>query len=327
MITFVYTTCRKDPKFQWFVDSLYNEVTAESFDSSKLQIVLVDFELQYDESRKDTMKAIIDNRFEFIHVSSKPSPWQGKYRVTSKDCFSASLARNTGICYAKHSYVVFVDDLSVLSPGSFKNIVEYSKEQLIVAFSYKKVWDLEVEHGAIKYKREEPSGLDSRWNQGSDFRKIGGSQLFGYSASPLSVLLSVNGYDEICNSIGGEDYHYGMRIEKLSIPISYSKHVLFYESEDHADQGNVFLRRDPLMSTDEYTLLMKRYEIPQRWNQDATTDVSHLVLDMLIRNKSWTEGNDYHLTDVRNKIQRGGTFDTSFNPYLKTLDGVFLRDL
>lgn len=327
MITFVYTTCRKDPKFQWFIDSLYNEVTTEKFDSSKLQIVLVDFELQYDESRKDTMSNIINNRFDFIHVSSKPSPWQGKYRLTTKDCFSASLARNTGICYAKHDYIVFVDDLSVLSPGSFKNIVEYSKQKFIVAFSYKKVWDLEIEDGKIKHKREEPSGLDTRWNQGSDFRKIGGSQLFGYSASPLSVLLSVNGYDEICNSIGGEDYHYGMRIEKLSIPIFYSKHVLFYESEDYADQGNVFLRRDPVISIDQYSLLMKKYEIHRRWNQGAKTDVSHLVLDMLLRNKSWTEGNDYHLTDLRNKIQNGGTFDTSFNPDLKTLDGIFLREL
>ena len=126
MITFIYTTCRKDPKFQWFVDSLYNQVIEEKFDCSKIEIVLVDFELQYDESRKDTMANIINNRFDFIHISSKPSPWQGKHRLTSRDCFSASLARNTGIGYAKHNYIVFIDDLSILSPGSFKNIVEYS---------------------------------------------------------------------------------------------------------------------------------------------------------------------------------------------------------
>lgn len=327
MLTFIYTTCRKNPKLEWFVDSLYKQVLECKFDTEKIQLVIVDFELQYDNTRQDNVTQLINNRFDFVHAPSKPSPWQGKYRLTSRDCFSASLARNTGICYAKHSYIVFIDDLSVIGPNSFKHIVEYAVQNKVVAFSYKKVWDMDVKDGEIINKRETVGGTDSRWSQGEEFRQIGGSQLFGYSASPLSVLLSVNGYDEICNSIGGEDYHYGMRIEKLSIPIYYSRHVVFYESEDHADQGNVFLRRDPLISEEFYKLLMEKYKITNRWVQTARTDVSHLVLDMLTRNKSWTEGNDYVLSELRNKIQSGGSFDCLFDVNMKTIDGIFLRDI
>lgn len=323
MLSFVYTSCRKNPKFEWFVDALYNQVIEENFDTSLIEIVMVDFELQYDETRKETMQQIVNNRFKFTHVEPMPSPWQGKYRLSSRDCFSASLARNTGVCYTSYSYIFFIDDLCVLGPGSFKHMVDYAKQNIVVAFSYKKVWELEVNNGNITNKRETPGGTDFRINQHGDFVKIGGSQLYGYSGSPLSVLLSVNGYDEICNSVAGEDYHYGMRIEKLSIPIYYSKKVIFYESEDLADQGNVFLRRDPFLTESQYKELMQRYKIIVRMVPNGRTDISHLILDMLTRNKAWSEGNNYSLTELR-KTKK---FNTDFDKDLKTLDGVYIRDL
>jgi hypothetical protein len=327
MISFVYITCRNNPKFEWFIDSLYNQVIEEQFEPSKIQIVLVDFELQYDETRKDKFKSIINNRFEFIHIEPKPSPVQGKYKITSKNYFNAGSARNTGICYVKHGYVAFIDDLTVLEKGSFKYIVEYATKNMVVGFSYKKVLELDVKDGIIQTKQEHPGGIDSRWNQGNDIWRIGGSQLYGYSASPLQVILSVNGYDEICNTMGGEDYQYGMRLEKTGTPIYYSKYVVFYESEEFADQGNVFIRRDPLLSNNDYNVLMKKYNVLNRWVPDGITNLSHFILDLLTRNKSWAEGNDYNLTDLRNKILAGGEFNKIFDPNIKTLEGLFLRDL
>jgi hypothetical protein len=324
-ITFIYTTCRKDPKLLWFVDSLYAQALEIAYDVSQIQLVVVDYELQYDESRRDLIKTIISSRFDFNHVSPKPSPWQGKHRLLSRNAFSASLSRNTGVCYAHHPYLFFIDDLCVLAPGSFSHMLDYAKQNIVVGFSYKKVHDLVVTGGTIENVREVPHVIDTRYHLDM-FTRISGSSLFGYSASPLSVVLSVNGYDEICNSIAGEDYNYGIRVEKAGNEIYYSKHVLFYETEDTPGEVS-FWRRDPLLTTEEYDEQMKRFNILQRWDPNGRTDMSHLILDMLMRNQTWTEGNDYNLAELRTRILDGGSFPDVFDPDMKTVEGVFLRDL
>ena len=328
MISFVYTTCRKNPKLEWFVDSLYNQVIEEKFDCSKIEIVVVDFELQYDQTRIDFVKKVINDRFKFLHVAPMPSQWQGKYRITSRDCFSASLARNTGVCYVTHPYIFFIDDLSVLEPGSFKHMVDYVNKNIVVAFGYKKVWELQVENGNIINKRETPAGTDSRIYQGEKFRRIGGTQLYGYNGTPLECILRINGFDEKHNSVGYEDLDYGHRLEKCNIPIYYSSDVLFYESEELADQGNSFLRRDPLLTKEHYEELMKKFNVPKRLDPNARTDISHLFVDMLLmRDKSWTEGNDYTLIDLRKTVKEGGEINIPFDTNAKTLDGIYLREL
>jgi hypothetical protein len=203
-------------------------------------------------------------------------------------------------------------------------MIEYANQNIVVAFAYKKVWDLEVQNGTITNKRETQAGTDSRWNQGPEFRRIGGTQLYGYNGTPLEFILRINGFDEKHNGVGYEDLDYGHRLEKCSIPIFYSRHVVFYESENLADQGNSFLRRDPLLTPEEYQNLMKKYNVPKRLDPNGRTDISHLFVDMLLmRNKSWTEGNNYNLIDLR----KTKAFPTTFDPNMKTLDGVYLRDL
>jgi hypothetical protein len=72
---------------------------------------------------------------------------------------------------------------------------------------------------------------------------------------------------------------------------------------------------------------MKKYNVLNRWVPDGITNLSHFILDLLTRNKSWAEGNDYNLTDLRNKILAGGEFNKIFDPNIKSLEGLFLRDL
>jgi hypothetical protein len=325
MLTFIYSTCRKNPKFEWFIDSLYNQVVECNFDSSKIQIVLVDFDLQYDSSRIEHFKSIINNRFELTHVECKPCAYQGKYKLTSINYHTCSTPRNTGICYAKYDYLFFIDDLCVLKPGSFKHMVDYAKQRIVVNFSYKKVYDLSVENGKIKTIRETASGTDSRLS-GPAFRQIPGTMFYGYSGCPLEEMLKVNGFDEICSSMGGEDYQCGMRLQIAGVKLYYSTNVMFYESEEYADQGNVFIRRDPLLSPEVYSQLLKKYNITKRY-VEGRTDLSHFILDLLTRNKSWSEGNDYNLSDLRNKILQGGSFNNVFPPDLKTLEGINICEL
>jgi len=329
MISFVYVTCRKYPKLEWFVDSLYNQISEIKFDIKKVQIVIVDYELQYDENniRKDMVNKIINNRFDYIHVSSKPSNIQGKYKLTKINYHACSIPRNTGICYVKYDYIVFIDDLSTLGEGLFKEIVKSATSKIVVGFGYKKVHNLSVIDGKIISKTEHEGGIDSRLKLGKLFRKISGSQLYGYSASPLSVILKVNGYDEFCNTMGGEDYHYGMRIDKLNIPIYYNANAVFYESEQISNEENVFIRRDPLLTKEAYMSLMTKYNVSKRYDINGRYDLSHFVLDSLTRDKSWTEGNDYNLAELRKKIQNGGDFNNVFDPDAKTIEGLFIKDI
>jgi hypothetical protein len=321
-ITFVYITCRKNPRLEWFLDSLYNQAR----DISNIQIVIVDFHLQYDEDRRKYVNNIVKGRFDFVHVPPKPSPWQGPHRLTKMDCFAASSSRNTGVCYVKHPYIVFVDDLSVMAPGSFSHIVQYAKESKVVAFSYAKVFELAVHNGSITGMREHAAGIDSRnYIQGS-LTHVSGSQFYGYASISLNTLLKVNGYDDISSSHGYEDLDCGIRLEKLGESIYYSKDVKFYETEDISNEV-CFHRRDPLLSDEKYTELLKQFNIDIRWDPKGRFDISHLLVDKLTRNKTWTDGNDYNLAELRKTIQNGGSFPSSFDPDMKTIEGIFLRDL
>ena len=326
MITFIYSTCRIYPKIEWFLDSLYNQAGELSYPITSIQIVIVDFQLQNDPSRKQLFSEKVKDRFDYVHVEPKPSPWQGKYKLTQKDYFCAGSARNTGVCYAKYNYLVFVDDLSVMSPNLLGFIINSCNTNKTVAYGYKKVFNLNVEDGNIVTLTEHPAGIDSRWNLGPT-ANISGSNFFGYISIPLKTILDVNGYDEICNSLGGEDYNLGMRLEKNNVNLLYIRNSFYYETEN-IDQNDVtFCRIDPLLSQDEYNFLMKKYNITERIVPDGRNDLTHLTLDMLKRNKTWTEGNNYNLRELRTSIQNGGSFNNIFSNELKTIDGVYLTEL
>ena len=56
-------------------------------------------------------------------------------------------------------------------------------------------------------------------------------------------------------------------------------------------------------------------------------DLSHLLLDLLTRDKYWAEGNDYNLKELREKIQNGEEFNTNFDINMKLIDGICVKDL
>jgi hypothetical protein len=213
-----------------------------------------------------------------------------------------------------------------MSPGSFPHIVQYAKEGKIVAFSYGKVFELAVQNGSITGMREHAAGIDSRNYMEGSLTCVSGSQFYGYAGISLNTLLKVNGYDDISSSHGYEDLDCGIRLEKLGESIYYSKVVKFYETEDTSNEVS-FYRRDPLLSDQKYTELLKQFNIQTRWDPNGRFDVSHLMVDKLTRNKTWTDGNDYNLAELRNTIQNGGSFASSFDPDMKTIEGIFLRDL
>jgi len=237
VITFCYLTNRLDCRIQWFFDSLHRELQGEYSD---VRVVVVDF-FQPERTRiEELYRGPPDTLF---HVEPKPNVWQGKHRLTQTDFFAAANARNTGLCLAPDGYIVYVDDLSWLYPGWINEVRWGVEQNVVVAGSYKKVTNLDVEKGELIRQPGIPiSGVDSRLIKLRHKQKIWGGSVFGCSVGcPVEPLLEINGWDEDCDSMGAEDYIFGLQIgRKLSI--YFCPKMLTYESEELHHQEAPLLR-------------------------------------------------------------------------------------
>ncbi len=128
-------------------------------------------------------------------VAPKPNPWQGPQRLTRRDWWAASSARNTGIALASHGYLAFLDDKTRLGEGWLSRVRRASADpRAVVAGTYdkddqpKKI----VDHRRVSFPRGR--------------RDCGGSWLYGGSfCCPLEAMLVVNGFEEGCDGLAGED--------------------------------------------------------------------------------------------------------------------------
>lgn len=254
-VTIAYFTSRIEPHFDWFCDSLANQMAPDD----DIQVVVVDRHLwaltpeagnryfirgdlmpftdktYHIASRKEKFTQAVRGRFRFIHLPPKPCMWQGPFRLTTKDWFCAATARNTAIIAAMHPYFVGVDDLSVLAPGWLNQVRHAAEGGYCVCGAYWKQKQLVVENGVIKSHEEFMAGRDTRWAHGSSGGIVdaAGSWLFGCSfGMPLELLLKVNGSDEICDGAGAEDYDLGIRVERAGGVFKYNLNMLTIESEE-----------------------------------------------------------------------------------------------
>jgi hypothetical protein len=269
-ITIAYVTNRANPRFEWFVESLCWQTTPEQ--RANLQVVLVDgclwspvsglwrdyfgadrrgdfpfaCESYHDLSRHSEFERIVAGRFPFLHIPPKPCAYQGPFRQTKRDFFCAGNTRNTAFIVAQHPYVVFVDDLSVLMRGWFNQVFHAAEGGYIVCGAYKKVKNLSVRPSTsfgeldISWEHFEP-GVDSRWNRGSDSGIVPwhGTGMFGCSFGvPLEAALEVDGNDAACNSQGGEDYDFGIRLERAGWAFFFNRNALTLESEELHHDGS-----------------------------------------------------------------------------------------
>jgi len=293
-ITIVYVTHRPRPRFEWFADGLAAQLGEEA-----PELIVVDG-LPSPE-RAEEMAAIVAGRFPFRHVAAKPNPVNGPARLTSSEYTAVSSARNTGVVHATGAYVVFADDLAVPMPGWWDQVRQAAEDEYVVAGAYQKHRGMEVSDGVLAGSCSDPSGIDTRWPQGSDSRPvpIGGGQLYGCSFGvPHDLLLEVNGQDEICNTIGGEDYQLGLRLEWAGAPILYSRRMLTVESEEGHDQAPVMLRIGQTLDEAAYMAKLAEFGVERR-STDGAFDNSHMVLDILYGARATASvGNYYDLAQL-----------------------------
>lgn len=294
-ISIVYLTCRDDPCFEWFADSL-----ARQLGSDDPEVILVDTAPSFE--RSETYAAATRGRFAFRYVAAKPSPYVGPHRVTAADDLGAvASARNTGIVYASAPYVVFIDDLSLPMPGWWDAVRAAAAGGYVVGGAYQKHRDMIVADGCLLQSHSHQGGIDSRWSHGRDDTgvPIAGSRLYGCSfGAPREALVAVNGCDELCDPPGGEDYNLGIRLEWAGASIVYDRRMLTIESEERHHIGRVFRRIDPVVSASAYERCLLRFGLTRR-HVTGRHDSTHMILDLLYGvGSTQTLGNPYLLATL-----------------------------
>ncbi|MEO8487710.1 MAG: hypothetical protein ABI585_15390 [Betaproteobacteria bacterium] len=299
-ISVVYTTAREDPAFHWFADGLARQLP----DDADVEVLLVDSHC--DAARTERFEAAVRGRFELRHVPPKPSPYQGPHRVTRRDFFSAASARNGGIAYARAPYVVFADDCSVPMPGWWRGIERAARHGHAVTGAFQRHWGMTVEDNLLVESRLEPDGLDGRWSGGDDARpvRVYGGQLYTPTfAAPREALLAVNGFDELCDTIGFEDCQLGIRMGYAGIDLHYDRSMTIVKSQDHNSRSRL-VREDRVLPPDAYLERLAEFGVPAR-RTNGNFDSSQMLLDIVLGTESpATHGNYYWLADLT-----PGTFD------------------
>ncbi len=305
-VTIAAFTSRKDPCFQWFADALCNQTTPE--ERASLQVILVDRHLWFpglfrgakehtewirltdpkyhDPSRRQYGEDCVRGRFPFLHLPPKPNVYCGPWRLTSKDWFCASNARNTAMIFANNPYFVGIDDLAVPLPGWFNQVKHAAENKYCVCGAYKKVKDLSVDSGVVTGYTPFESGVDSRWPHGSDggIVKWSGAGLFGCSfGMPLNLAVRIDGFAPECNAMGAEDYDFGIRAERAGGEFFYNRNMVTLESEERHHLDSTLPRESRTVTNRLFT--PAGYDAYRHSDPTKKFDSDHLLLNR-VRNET-----------------------------------------
>lgn len=306
-----YMTCRKEPHFEWFMESL-----ARQCQPQYQELIIVDFYADEPGRREAVAKINSELGFDLKHVTPKPSVWQGKHRLTKENYFDAGNARNTALCLTSSTSIAYCDDLSVLAPEWYKSVMEAVNRPGYTFGSYRKVMNLVVERGLISSFSHHDIGQDVRRCALRDLRKVAPCHpdwLFGCSlVCPTEALISAGGWPEkLCAGMGYEDSCFARIVRNRKERTYFDPMMMTYESEeDHHRPDGRFLRSDPCRCN------------PCSSPKD---DKSHA---MMAKVEAATEsGNDYDIRKLRDSVMNGGEFPIPTEPTTEWFTGIKLCDL
>jgi len=327
MITIAYITARLDPRFDLFVDSISPQLKSTD------QVVFIDHYLEYDRNREAQYKTLVDGRFDLLHIPPKPSIWRGRHRKSRRAFADSAGARNTAAIVAEHDYIVFIDDLSAVYPGWRSYHQNAAEKGWIFCGSCSSVRGLKVlPNGQIHYSKM--WGRDGRPDHQPTDEPIQmyPSWVFGSNVGiPMKCLLKVNGYDELCGRMGGQDVQLGARLGNAGYSdiMYFDKNCLINEDQwyHHASANSpdltVTAKEYPLRrwKTEHDHHLAASKELLQKHNQNLDEFVYSGKKQFLPLNPY------FNLEKERELYQKTGTFRSVANDTYIDYDGQPIEDL
>lgn len=245
-------TCRSNPRIEWFLDAWNRQ---NGGDYSNAQLVIVDYYAEAREPLGDRESRIRLGGGSVVRIPPKPNVWQGAHRLPKENYFAAANARNTAICSAQGSHIVFVDDLSVPLPTWWNSVLEsVHRDRTVTLGAYQKVRKLVVNDGLVESFEDHPSGRDMR------MRDLSGNPPypcmpgwhFGCSiAAPIEAYLEINGWPEACDGLGYEDCVTGIAMHNCGWKFVYDTRMMTYEADELHGEDKPFMRWDKGVSPND----------------------------------------------------------------------------
>lgn len=250
MISIGVITARKEPKFDWFFESL----RLQSGLGLVGQIILIDFFAQAGdgwtmadvEARgKSVFESARKNGFGGITEWHPPKPtmWAGPSRLTKENWWHASACRNTIFCYARHDFVASLDDRFILMPTWLDAVRQAEQEKYVVCGTYEKRTGIVVKSG-IMTNSGTVIGTDGRFEQTKGNKsRAPGPWVFGCTfALPLDWALAVNGQEELCDGLSMEDVIFGLHLQNSGYPIFFDPRMKMFEDRTPSELGTPMKR-------------------------------------------------------------------------------------
>lgn len=231
-ITIAYLTGRAEPHVEWLIDALERQARP----GDQITLVIVDHAMTHQRCRcaiceARTTASIGYRQVEcitgLVHTPPKPTPWSGTHRITSRDWWSKSSSANTAIVMAPldTEYIVFIDDRCRPGPNYLATVRQgFAERRSVLAGSYQRLETrgdgtiVVPDHRASVCPGGTLGHTNGRWASG-----CGGNWCYGCSiALPFEWVLQVNGFEEGCDSLTGEDYIFGLMLANAGHRIDFA---------------------------------------------------------------------------------------------------------
>lgn len=231
--TLCYFTGRREPRLEWFIEA----VLAQAKEGDDLEVIVIDA-LFDQRSEVDARVAEVIGRSQragvllnIRTVAPKPTVWQGPHRITDRDWWAASSGRNTGIVLASCDYIAFIDDRCRPGPAWLDTVRRgYTWRESVIAGSYDKLdGPMDARTKVVDHRRvASPHGTTN----------CGGGWLYGCTfCLPLEWALEVNGFEEGCDSLTGEDYIFGRMLHNAGRRIDFDPKLYVMLDRDPGDSS------------------------------------------------------------------------------------------